>query len=73
MLTTRLGCVGELWLFGVLFGGIHNNRFKLSLLTMAFSTQSLGQPEEVFFSKILYPYWEKDNAIAQNLYHIQPY
>jgi hypothetical protein len=41
---------------------------------MAFSTQSMFGTTEVFFSNWDFVvYWEKDNAIAQNLYHIQPY
>jgi hypothetical protein len=55
--------------------GIHNNRFKTFIAhDGVFNTQSMfGTTEEVFFSNWDFVSMEKDNAIAQNLYHIQPY
>jgi hypothetical protein len=40
-----------------------------------FNTQSMFGTTEEVFQQLGFggPYWEKDNAIAQNLYHIQPY
>jgi dipeptidyl aminopeptidase/acylaminoacyl peptidase len=73
----RLGCVGASYggYSAFYLAGIHNNRFKTFIAhDGVFNTQSMfGTTEEVFFSNFGGPYWEKDNAIAQNLYHIQPY
>jgi dipeptidyl aminopeptidase/acylaminoacyl peptidase len=64
-------CWRELWwLFGVLFGGIHNNRFKTFIAhDGVFNTQSMFGTTE-YSSAIGFggPYWEKDNAIAQKTY-----
>jgi hypothetical protein len=73
---TRLGCVGARlwWIFGILFaGGILQQTFIAH--DGVFTQSMFGTTEEVFFSNWDFggPYWEKDNATAQNLYYIQPY
>jgi hypothetical protein len=55
---------------GVLFGGIHNNRFK----TFHCSRWRFQYAEHVWYNRRsfsnwdLVAYWEKDNAIAQKTY-----
>jgi hypothetical protein len=68
-------CWRELWwLFGVYLAGIHN-RFKTFIAhDGVFNTQSMFGTTEKFSSAIgIGGYWEKDNAIAQKTYTIQPY
>jgi hypothetical protein len=73
----RLGCVGAVMVAirRFIWPEYITIVLKRSLL-MAFSIRRacLGQLRK-FFSNWDFggPYWEKDNAIAQNLYHIQPY
>lgn len=70
----RLGCVGASYGgYSVFYlAGIHGKRFKSFIAhNGVFNLKSMyGTTEEVFFTNwdLGGPYWEKDNAVAQNSY-----